>query len=78
MTTIYNVYDQLSQILARMDSKSISELKITQPLQKRFDILVEKSKNKELSDIEHDELYHYIALERLMRMAKIRAAQKAQ
>ena len=74
MTTIYNVYDQLSQILARLDANGIKQLKADEPLQDRFNSLSEKSKNQGLSEDEKDELAHYVVLERLMRLAKIRTA----
>ena len=75
MTTIYNVFDQLSQILARLDSSGIQQLKAGKPLQERFDALSEKSKKNQLSESEKDELAHYVVLERLMRLAKIRTSQ---
>ena len=75
MTTIYNVYDQLSQILARLDSSGIRKLKATKSLQARFDLLIERSKKEHLSGSEQDELAHYVVLERLMRLAKIRATE---
>jgi hypothetical protein len=77
MTTIYNVYDQLSQILARLDSKSIQLLKADDALQSRFDNLSEKSKSQQLTTSEKDELDHYVVLERLMRLSKIRTSQAA-
>ncbi len=75
MTTIYNVYDQLSQILARLDSKGIQQLKANTELQIRFDSLAEKSRSQQLTINEKDELDHYVVLERLMRLAKIRTTQ---
>jgi hypothetical protein len=75
MTTIYNVYDQLSQILARLDSKGIQQLKADEALQTRFNGLSEKSKNNLLTLNEKDELDHYVVLERLMRLAKIKTVQ---
>jgi hypothetical protein len=75
MTTIYNVYDQLSQILARLDSNGIQQLKANSELQTRLDNLAEKSKSQQLTINEKDELDHYVVLERLMRLAKIRATQ---
>ncbi len=74
MTTIYNVYDDLAQILARLDASGIKKLKATNDLQERFDSLTGKSKNNQLTESEQDELAHYIVLERLMRLAKIRTA----
>jgi hypothetical protein len=38
-----------------------------------LEVLIEKSKDNILSKSEKDELDHYIVLERLIRLAKIRA-----
>ena len=72
MTTIFNVFDQLSQILARLDPRGMQQLKASEPMQKHFDTLAEKSKSHQLTESEKDELAHYVVLERLMRMAKIK------
>jgi hypothetical protein len=47
-------------------------LSATKEMQDRFEILVEKSKNSYLDVAEKDELDHFIVLERLIRLAKIR------
>lgn len=39
-----------------------------------FDLLLVKSKENSLSEEEKDELNHFIVLQRLVRLAKIRAA----
>jgi len=75
MTTIYNIFDQLSQILAKLDATEIQNLKANETLQNRFNNLAEKSGNGLLSTIEKDELDHYIVLERLIRLAKIRSTE---
>jgi hypothetical protein len=75
MTTIYNVYDQLSQILARLHAAEIQKLKATHQLQTRFDVLSEKAVAGDLPIDEKDELDHYVVLERLIRLAKIKAIQ---
>ena len=41
--------------------------------QERFDFLVEKNANDSLDAAEKDELDHFIVLERLFRLAKMRA-----
>lgn len=75
ITTIYNVYDQLSQILARLDAAEIQKSKATDQLQTRFDVLSEKAVAGDLSIDEEDELDHYVVLGGLIRLAKIRAVQ---
>jgi hypothetical protein len=48
-------------------------LRPPQDVVNRFEILVEKSKNDQLDATEKDELDHFVVLERLIRLAKIRA-----
>jgi hypothetical protein len=71
---IYNLYDQLAELLAKSNSEYILSLKADQEMQTRFDMLLDKSKEKSLNEEEEDELNHFIVLERLVRLAKIRAA----
>lgn len=73
MTTIYSVYDQIAEIIARLEPEKILALKASEEVQKRFNFLTEKLKNSEITRQEKDELDHYIVLERLFRLAKIRA-----
>lgn len=44
-----------------------------QEVANRFEFLVEKSKTNQLDPAEKDELDHFVVLERLIRLAKIRA-----
>jgi hypothetical protein len=74
MPLIYSLYDQLAEVLANSNSKYISSLKANQEMQTRFDLLLVKSKENSVSEEEKDELNHFIVLERLVRLAKIRAA----
>lgn len=71
--TIYTVYDQIAEMLARLEPAKIMALRATDEMQSRLELLIEKSKEGELLKREKDELDHYIVLERLMRLAKIRA-----
>jgi uncharacterized protein YnzC (UPF0291/DUF896 family) len=73
MTTIYSVYDQVAELLASLEPAKILAMKANPELQTRLDFLVEKSKNQSLTKQEKDELDHYIVLERLIRLAKIRS-----
>jgi hypothetical protein len=73
MPLIYNLYDQLADLLAKSNSDYILSLKADKETQTRFDMLLDKSKEKSLNEEEEDELNHFIVLERLVRLAKIRA-----
>ncbi|UTA67786.1 hypothetical protein [Emticicia sp. 21SJ11W-3] len=71
--TIYNTYDQLAELIAGLDPAKVLALKATDEMQTRLENLIEKSKESSLDRREKDELDHYIVLERLIRLAKIRA-----
>lgn len=71
--TIYNTYDQLAEIIASLAPEKVLALKANEEMQARLEDLIEKSKEGNLDRREKDELDHYIVLERLMRLAKIRA-----
>ena len=71
--TIYNVYDQIAELIARLPAAQVLALRPPVEVEERFYALVEKSKNESLATEEKDELDHFIVLERLIRLAKIRA-----
>jgi hypothetical protein len=71
--TIYSVYDQVAELLAKLDPTKVMALKASSEMNERFENLAQKYKNEQISVKEKDELDHYIVLERLMRLAKIRA-----
>ncbi|MEZ4888931.1 MAG: hypothetical protein R3E32_29665 [Chitinophagales bacterium] len=73
MTTIYGVYDQIAEVIALLEPKKILALKASKEVQDRFDLLMEKSRGPGISKQEYDELNHFIVLERLLRLAKIKA-----
>ena len=78
MTTVYNAYDELAEILALANPARVLQLKASKEMQVRLESLIQKSKEGQLSRAEKDELDHYIVLERLIRLAKIRTrAQRA-
>ena len=70
---IYSIYDQIANLIARLDPIQVSALHATTEMQERFDFLVEKSKNQDINLNEKDELDHFVVLERLIRLAKIRS-----
>ncbi len=71
--TIYSVYDQIAELIATLPPAKVLALRPPQEVVNRFEILVEKSKNDQLDATEKDELDHFVVLERLIRLAKIRA-----
>ncbi|MDZ7900814.1 MAG: hypothetical protein U5N85_22655 [Arcicella sp.] len=70
---VYNAYDQIAGLIAELNPAKVMALKANKELQMRFEDLVSKSKESNLNNAEKDELDHYIVLERLIRLAKIRS-----
>jgi hypothetical protein len=70
---VYNAYDQIAELIAELNPAKVMALKANKELQMRFENLVSKSKESSLDNREKDELDHYIVLERLIRLAKIRS-----
>ncbi len=75
MGNIYSAYDQLAGILAKIGPEEVMKLRATDEMQVRMELLLKKSRENILSIEEKDELDHFIVLERLVRLAKIRAYQ---
>jgi len=73
MTTIYSVYDQIAGLIAQLEPEKILAIQASPDIQTRFDLLVEKNKNEKITTKEKDELAHFIVLERLYRLSKIKA-----
>ena len=70
---VYHAYDQIAELIAELNPAKVMALKANEELQNRFEDLVIKSKESSLNYQEKDELDHYIVLERLIRLAKIRS-----
>ncbi len=75
---VYNAYDQIAELIAELNPAKVMALKANKELQIRFENLVLKSKESSLDNREKDELNHYIVLERLIRLAKIRSSSPEQ
>lgn len=73
MGIIYNIYDQLAQMLAQIEPQKLLAMRADEETQQRFDFLLQKNEDNTLSIQEKDELDHFIVLERLFRLAKMRA-----
>lgn len=71
--TIYSAYDQVADLLATIAPAKMTAMKASEEMQERFNQLAQKSGDDALTKREKDELDHYIVLERLIRLAKIRA-----
>jgi hypothetical protein len=76
--TLYNAYDLIADLIASLDPAKVMALKANEEMQVRLENLIEKSKIGELEHKEKDELDHYIVLERLIRLAKIRVQSRKQ
>ncbi len=70
---IYTAYEKVADILSQVERSKLESLQATPEMQARLESLIAKSKESKLSAAEKDELDHYIVLERLVRLAKIRA-----
>lgn len=71
--TIYNIYDEIAELYAQLNTPKVMALSATKKMQDRFEILIEKFKNSYLDIAKKYELDHFIVLECLIRLAKIRA-----
>ncbi len=71
--TIYSAYDEIADILSAAGPARIMQMQAAPEMQARLEILIERSKEGELTKSEKDELDHYIVLERIVRLAKIRS-----
>jgi hypothetical protein len=70
----FNAIDQIATLLAQLDSETIKNLRPSEEDQKRIDLLLKKSKNGRISEDEQDELRQFLVIERIVRMAKLKAA----
>ncbi|MCY7329745.1 MAG: hypothetical protein LH618_14425 [Saprospiraceae bacterium] len=73
IVTIYTAYDEIADLLSEAEPARLLNLRASAEMQQRLEFLMEKSKEADLNKAEKDELDHYIVLERLIRLAKIRA-----
>ncbi|MCU0418477.1 MAG: hypothetical protein MUC38_02370 [Cyclobacteriaceae bacterium] len=73
MRTVYSIYDELADMPAGFDAARLKKWKATTEEQKRLEELARKSSSQTPTKDEKDELNHYVVLERLIRLAKIRS-----
>ncbi len=67
--------DEIVEFIAGENPKRVLEFKASEATRKRVFSLIEKSKAGQLNAEEQSELDHYLVLEHLLRLAKIRAYQ---
>ena len=72
MSILHSAYEQIANLLANIDPEKLIGLKASKEMQQRYLVLAEKHKNN-ISPQEKDELDHFIVLERIIRLAKIKA-----
>jgi uncharacterized protein YifE (UPF0438 family) len=73
MQTIFNVYDQLANLIANLGGEQLLNFKASEEIQNRYGFLLNKKMQGSIEPEEKDELDHFIVLERLFRAAKIKA-----
>jgi hypothetical protein len=72
-----NCYDEVIDFIASGPSPAdVAEFRLSEAVNQRAELLVQREKSGELSAAEKSELDHYLELEHIMRMAKARARQR--
>ncbi len=71
-------FDEIVNFIASENPKRVLDFKASEATRQRVFSLIEKSKTNKLDEKEQAELDHYLTLEHLMRLAKIRAYQMLQ
>ncbi len=71
--TVVEAFDDIADLLARMDPAKIMELRPSKPMADRVEELVYKKKDGELTPEESVELERYLALDLLINLAQARA-----
>ena len=66
-------YEEVAEFLATLDPKRLLELRPSDVVQSRVEILIDKKKSNILTSDEKYELERYMALEHLIALAKVRA-----
>jgi hypothetical protein len=70
-------YDEVIDFIASGPSSSaVASFRLSDAVNQRAELLVQREKSGELTDTEKCELDHYLELEHIMRLAKARARQR--
>ena len=70
---IQTVYDEVATFMASMNPEKVIAFKPSKANQNRLDFLLDKQKEKGLSDSEISDLEHFLMLNRIIGLAKARA-----
>ncbi len=73
---VTSAVEEIVDFIARENPNRVLEFKASETTRKRVFELIDKAKSQEISEKEQEELDHYLLLEHLMRLAKIKAYQK--
>lgn len=73
MVSYPHIYDSLAEFIAGMDPAKVLSFHAPEDIQSRLEELLEKKKEKGLTEEEEEELEHYFILEHIVRLAKSRA-----
>lgn len=68
-----SVYDEVAEFIANMNPSNVIAFKPSTDNQNRFDFLLEKNKETDLSNEERIDLEHFLILNRIIGLAKARA-----
>ncbi len=66
-------YDEIASLLAEMDPAKVLAMKASTALDERVEDLIYKKREEGLTDAENVELEHYLIVNRIIALAKIRA-----
>lgn len=66
-------YEEVAEFIATLDPKRLLELRPSDVVQSRVEVLIDRKKNNILTSEEKYELERYMALEHLIALAKVRA-----
>lgn len=69
-------YDEIAALLAEMDPAKLVSFKASPALQDRVDFLLEKNREEGLTEDERVEMEHYLIINRLFTIARIKARRK--
>jgi hypothetical protein len=69
-------YEEVADFIATLDPKRLLELKPSDAVQSRVELLMDKKKNNTLNSDEQYELDRYMALEHLIALAKVQARKR--
>lgn len=69
-------YDEIAALLADVDPARLVSMKASSALQNRIDMLLEKNREEGLTPEEKIEIEHYLIINRIFSLAKIRARRK--